>query len=102
MVGRDAARTDSSRRGRFQLIAACGFLALARALPSQTSEGTPEIVNVSLSAEEARPYYFQYEDGTSFFAVGENIATLDRERTFAADRLYGRLAAVGGNFVRSW
>ena len=55
-----------------------------------------------LRVSTANPYYFEYDDGTPFFAVGENIATLSGLGTFAIDEWYGRLAGVGGNFVRSW
>lgn len=55
-----------------------------------------------LRVSRENPYYFQYDDGTPFFAVGENIATLSGLGTYAADAWYGRLAGVGGNFVRSW
>ena len=55
-----------------------------------------------LRVSRSNPYYFQFDDGTPFFAVGENLATLNGRGTFAADQWYGRLAGVGGNFARSW
>ena len=55
-----------------------------------------------LRISQTNPYYFQYDDGAPFFVVGENIATLSGRGTFAADEWYGRLAGVGGNFVRIW
>lgn len=50
----------------------------------------------------ANPRYLQLDDGTPFFAVGMNVATLGPDRLASAERWYGKLAAVGGNFVRSW
>ena len=66
-------------------------------------EGQPEPQNHGfLRVSKTNPYYFDYDDGTPFFAVGENIATLSALGSFAIDQWYGRLAGVGGNFVRSW
>ena len=48
------------------------------------------------------PHYFEYDDGTPFFGIGMNVATLDWERLASADRWYTRFAEAGGNFVRSW
>ncbi len=53
-----------------------------------------------ISAEN--PYYFQFEDGTPFFVVGENIATLGSMGTALADKWYTSFARVGGNFARLW
>lgn len=55
-----------------------------------------------LRISPANPRYFEYDDGTPFFGIGMNIATLGPERLAAADRWYERFAAAGGNLVRSW
>ena len=55
-----------------------------------------------LRVSRENPRYLQFEDGTPFFAVGMNVATLRSGGTADAERWYTRLADVGGNFVRSW
>lgn len=55
-----------------------------------------------LRVSEENGRYFQFDDGTPFFGVGMNIATLGAGRTVSAERWYTRLAGVGGNLVRSW
>jgi hypothetical protein len=55
-----------------------------------------------LRVSERNPHYFRFDDGTPFFAVGMNVATLGSGGTASAERWYTRLAGAGGNFVRSW
>jgi hypothetical protein len=58
--------------------------------------------NGFLRVSEENPYYFKFDDGTPFFVVGENIATLGSMGTALADKWYTSLARVGGNFARLW
>ncbi len=46
--------------------------------------------------------YLVFEDGSPFFAVGENMAWYDRRGTFAYDDWLAKLAASGGNYIRIW
>lgn len=46
--------------------------------------------------------YLEYDDGTSFFAVGENLCWHDGRGTHAYDAWIARLAAEGVNYVRLW
>lgn len=46
--------------------------------------------------------YLEYDDGTPFWAVGENLAWYDGRGTFAYDDWLAKLAAQGCNFVRLW
>ena len=46
--------------------------------------------------------YLVHDDGSSFFAVGENTGWYDQRGTFAYDSWYARLAAQGANFSRLW
>jgi hypothetical protein len=48
------------------------------------------------------PHYFQFDDGTPFFALGENIALLGSRGLADGEEWYSRLAEAGGNFVRLW
>jgi hypothetical protein len=58
--------------------------------------------NGFLRVSEENPYYFKFDDGSPFFVVGENIATLGSMGTALADKWYTSLARVGGNFARQW
>ena len=46
--------------------------------------------------------YLVHDDGSSYFAVGENTGWYDQRGTFAYDSWYGRLAEQGANFSRLW
>jgi hypothetical protein len=52
------------------------------------------------SARDAR--YLAFDDGTPFFAVGENTGWYDARGSFAYDVWFGRLAAEGANYARLW
>jgi len=55
---------------------------------------------VRLSPRDWR--YLAHEDGTSYFAVGENMAWYDGRGTYAYDDWMGRLAGQGANYIRLW
>jgi hypothetical protein len=46
--------------------------------------------------------YLVHDDGTSYFAIGENTAWYDQRGTFAYDSWYRRLAEQGANYSRLW
>jgi hypothetical protein len=48
------------------------------------------------------PRYLRYDDGTSYFAVGENLCWYDGRGSYAYDDWLDELQAVGANFVRLW
>lgn len=48
------------------------------------------------------PRYLRFDDGTPFFAVGENLGWYDGRGTFAYDDWLAKLAAQGVNTVRLW
>jgi hypothetical protein len=48
------------------------------------------------------PRYLRFDDGTPYFAVGENLAWYDGRGTFAYDDWFAKLAAEGANYVRLW
>lgn len=71
---------------------------------------SPELAFTALPARDPRGYlrvsrrnprYLQFDDGTPFFALGENIATTGADLANHIT-LHEKLAAVGGNFVRWW
>ena len=55
-----------------------------------------------LRVSRENPYYLQFDDGTPFFAMGENVALLGSGGIADGEQWYTRLAGAGGNFVRSW
>ncbi|MFC1717786.1 DUF5060 domain-containing protein [Candidatus Poribacteria bacterium] len=58
--------------------------------------------NGFLRVSTENPRYFMFDDETSFFVVGENIATLGSMGVTLADKWYTSLARAGGNFARMW
>lgn len=48
------------------------------------------------------PHYFQWQDGTPFFVVGENMLCPAQAGTYAMDHWLTRLAHAGGNLIRTW
>lgn len=52
------------------------------------------------STRDAR--YLVHEDGSPFFAIGENMAWYDARGTYAYDDWMAELAAQGGNYLRVW
>jgi hypothetical protein len=55
-----------------------------------------------LRVSPTNPYYLEFDDGTPFFGIGMNIATLDGGMLASAERWYTHFAEAGGNLVRSW
>lgn len=54
-----------------------------------------------LRVSRENPRYLQFDDGTPFFALAENIAVAEADLRPTIG-LHEKLAAVGGNFVRWW
>jgi hypothetical protein len=48
------------------------------------------------------PTYFQYDSGTSYFAIGENVCWPGRGGTYDYDLWLNKLADAGGNYTRLW
>jgi hypothetical protein len=53
-----------------------------------------------VSALDSR--YLRFDDGTPFFALGENLAWYDGRGTFAYDDWFAKLSREGVNYVRLW
>lgn len=53
-----------------------------------------------LRVSPSNPRYLAFEDGTPFFAVGQNVAFVKDLADTA--RIFGRLGAAGANFARIW
>lgn len=69
-----------------------GFTATA---PAPDRHGT-------LRVSALDPRYLRFEDGTPYFAVGENLGWYDGRGTFAYDDWLAKLAEAGVNYVRLW
>jgi hypothetical protein len=48
------------------------------------------------------PRYLSYDDGTPYFAVGENLAWYDQRGTYAYDDWLDQLARQGATWIRLW
>jgi len=48
------------------------------------------------------PRYLEFDDGTPFFAVGENLAWYDSRGSLAYEDWIPKLAASGANYIRLW
>ena len=48
------------------------------------------------------PYYLCFDDGSSYFAVGENICWDGDDMVAAYEKWFSRLGAAGGNYCRIW
>jgi hypothetical protein len=46
--------------------------------------------------------YLVHDDGSPYFAVGENVGWYDAGKTFDYDRWFAQLAAQSANFARIW
>jgi len=55
---------------------------------------------VRRSARDAR--FLEHDDGTSYWAIGENLSWYDGRGTFAYDDWLAKLAAQGCNYARLW
>jgi cysteine-rich repeat protein len=53
-----------------------------------------------VSARDAR--YLVYDDGTPYFAIGENVSCYDRRGTYTYDDVMDKLAARGETWIRVW
>ena len=80
----------------------------ARTADGETSS-KPKRVKVAASADHGFVHrspednrYLRFDDGTPWFAVGENVGWYDGRGTFAYDSWYGRLAEQGATYSRVW
>ncbi len=58
-----------------------------------------------LQASKKDPRFFEFSDGTPFFAVGQNLAFIGEGQYVTlsgAEEIFGKLAANGANFLRIW
>ncbi|WP_165066445.1 glycoside hydrolase 5 family protein [Paludisphaera rhizosphaerae] len=52
---------------------------------------------------EKAPHYFRFDDGSSYFAVGENVCWAnDRNPLESYENWFGALGKAGGNWARLW
>ncbi len=63
-----------------------------------TGGSLPGFVRVS----KINPRYFERDDGSPFFVVGENMLFTNPGGTYAMDRWLTDLARAGGNMIRTW
>lgn len=66
-----------------------------------TPEPAPDAHGVLRVSERDRRYLV-FEDGSPYFAIGENMAWYDARGTHAYDDWIAELAEHGGNYIRVW
>ena len=71
-------------------------------LPYATLQVSPARGRGFLRVSRRDPRHLAFDDGTPYFAVGENTGWYDRRGSFAYDDWFGRLAEQGANFGRIW
>jgi hypothetical protein len=50
----------------------------------------------------SNPLYFEFDDGSPYFAVGENVCWSGSKGTYDYDHWFGKLADNGANYGRLW
>ena len=71
--------------------------------PVAGARGAGAVCEPRLPARQpADPRYLAYDDGSPYFAVGENLAWYDRRGTYAYDDWLDELARQGVTWVRVW
>ncbi|HWA86817.1 MAG TPA: DUF5060 domain-containing protein [Opitutus sp.] len=58
----------------------------------------PGFIRVS----RTNPRYFEHDDGSPFFVIGQNMLVPGHAATFAMDKWLTSLSRAGGNFIRTW
>lgn len=51
---------------------------------------------------KANPLYFEHDDGSPYFAIGENVCWPGRLGTYDYDNYWARLSEHGANYARLW
>ena len=76
--------------------------------PDGEAASKPKRVKVASSSDHgfvrrsSDSRYLAFEDGTPWFAVGENVGWYDARGSFAYDSWYTRLAEQGATYARLW
>lgn len=63
-----------------------------------TGSGHPGFVRIA----KGNPRMFEYDDGSPYFAVGENVCWPGKGATYEYDNYWTRLAEQGANYARLW
>ena len=72
------------------------------ALPYAALQVTPARAPGFIRVSRRDPRYLAFDDGSPYFAIGENTGWYDRRCSFAYDDWFGHLAEQGANFGRIW
>lgn len=70
--------------------------------PAKQFTVNPSFKKGFIRVSQSDKRYFVYDDGSPYFAIGENVCWSGSGRTFNYDAWLTNLAANGGNFIRVW
>jgi hypothetical protein len=71
-------------------------------LPERSFEVTPSDSHGFIRVSSRNPRAFAFDDGTPFFAIGQNMCWGGRGGSFDYDLWLPELARAGGNWIRIW
>jgi hypothetical protein len=71
-------------------------------MPAQTLTVTPSAGHGFLRTSTHDARYLAFDDGSPYFAVGENVGWYDQRGTYAYDAWFRSLARQHANFARLW
>jgi len=75
----------------------------ARTSPEGSFECLPSDSHGYLRVSKADPHYFEFDDGTPYLAIGQNVCWYrNGHGTPDYDRWFGRMAENGENYARLW
>jgi hypothetical protein len=55
-----------------------------------------------IRVSRTNPHYFEHDDGSPFFVIGQNMLLPGHAATYAMDKWLTSLRRAGGNFIRTW
>ena len=67
-----------------------------------TFEVTPRKHSGFVRLARANPYVFEHDDGSAYFAIGENVCWSGKGGTYEYDNYWAKLADHGANYARLW
>jgi hypothetical protein len=94
------ARFAPSEVGQYRVVAKLTDRAGSVTSPPVSFDCTPSERRGFVRVSEEDPRFYAFDDGSPFFAVGQDVAFIRSARQARA--MFAKLAASGANFVRVW
>ena len=70
--------------------------------PSQEFTVNPARDKGFIRRTVVNPYYFQFDDRTPYFAIGQNVCWSNSKGTYDYDEYFRKMSAHGENYTRLW